>query len=310
MAPLPEDLAELIARQHGTVTRRQALDAGLSPAMVRTEMERGRWERAAPSVYRLTGHAATWTQRLWIAQHQGGPDASLSFESAGRLHELGEVPAELVVLSVPHAQRRSVSGARIHRVDDLLSHHVIEMDGLRVTSLARTVVDLAAVLHIARLRLLVERAVVERRLSLPQLALTLDEVRRRGKPGVTRMCRILDDLGPGAAIPNGRLEQMFQPVLEGSRLPPPLHEHPLPGVGGREGFVDRYWPEARMIVELDGRRWHTRRQQVVADQDRMLQAQAVGIETTRLLWEHVVHDPDGTATALSTIYERRLARPA
>ena len=307
MAALPEDLADLIASQHGVLSRSQALTAGMSPAAVRTELARGRWHHAAPSVYLLAGHGRTWTQRLWVAQLQGGPGSCCSFESAGRLNGFDEVPAGLVVLSVPHAQRRRIHGARVHRVDDLAPHHVVELDGLRVTTPARTIVDLAAVLHIARLRVLVEHAVVDRRASLAQVGAVLDTVRRKGKPGVTRLCRVLDDLGPGTSIPNGELERMFEPVLIRSGLPRPLYEHPLPGVGPRAGFVDRYWPDARMIVELDGRRWHTRRQQLLVDQDRTLQAQAAGIETTRLLWEHVVHDPDGTAAALRSIHERRLA---
>lgn len=67
-----------------------------------------------------------------------------------------------------------------------------------------------------------------------------------------------------------------------------------------------------MIVEVDGRKWHTRRQQMVADHDRSLQAQAAGYETTRLLWEHVAHDPEGTAATMAAVYaaRRRLVRDA
>jgi len=186
------------------------------------------------------------------------------------------------------------------------------MDGLRVTSLLRTVVDLAAVLHIARVRAMVEQGVLERRFSLVGVGATLGRVRRKGKPGVGKLDRVLDDLGPGDGIPNGELERLLGPVLRLAGLPAPVHEHPLPGHGARTGFVDRCWPEARMIVEVDGRMWHTRRQQMVADHDRSLQAQAAGYETTRLLWEHVAHDPEGTAATMAAVYaaRRRLVRDA
>lgn len=86
-----------------------------------------------------------------------------------------------------------------------------------------------------------------------------------------------------------------------------MHEHPLPGRGVVEGFVDRCWPEVGLIVEADGRRWHERRQQMQRDADRTLEAQAVGYETSRVMWERVVHDPEGTATLLRSIFDARAA---
>lgn len=305
MSVLPERLAELLAAQHGAVARSQAIQAGLSPSAVRTELRNGRWEQAAPRVYTLRGLGDSWYRQLWVAYLHLGPDACVTHESAGRLHGFDEVPSGLVVLTLPHGRRISSSTARLHRADDLIREHVTLLDGLPVTTPARTVVDLAAVLRPARLRSLIESCVVERRLGLAQIGAALAQVRRRGKPGVTRLSRVLDELGPGDGIPNGELERLFATVVDLAGLPRPVHEHPLPGVGARSGFVDRCWPEAKMIVEIDGRKWHSRRQQVVADHDRALQAQTAGYETSRVLWEHVVHDAAGTAAALRAIYDRR-----
>ena len=229
----------------------------------------------------------------------------VSHEAAGRLHGLPESPGGIVSLSVPHGRRPRIADARVRRVDDLGQDQIVRFDGLPTTGLPRTIVDLSSVLHIARLRLLVERVVVERRTSLAQVGATLAGLRRQGKPGVTLLCRVLDELGPGDGIPNGELERLFDDLVIRSGLPAPVHEHPLPGLGARTGFVDRCWPDARLIVELDGRKWHTRRQQMLADHDRSLQAQAAGFETIRLLWEHVHSDGTRTATTLRRIHDRR-----
>jgi very-short-patch-repair endonuclease len=61
----------------------------------------------------------------------------------------------------------------------------------------------------------------------------------------------------------------------------------------------------KLIVEFDGRRWHHRFQQARADADRVLEAQALGWETSRLLWEHCSTDADHTARTLAAIYEQR-----
>jgi hypothetical protein len=307
MAHMPEEVSDRLRSQRGAVTRAQALRAGMTTAAIRTEVRNGRWNRAAPGVYVLSGSATTWEQALWVAHLHLGPDSCISHEAAGRLHGLSEVPGGIVSVSIPHSRRPRATGVRIRRVDDLAGQQVVRLDGLPVTALPRTIVDLASVLHVARLRLLVERVVIERKVSLAQVGATLAGLRRQGKPGVVLLGRVLDDLGPGDGIPNGELERLFDELVTLSGLPAPVHEHPLPGVGPRAGFVDRCWPEARLIIELDGRKWHTRRQQVLADHDRLLQAQAAGYETTRLLWEHVRSDGTSTAAHLRVIHARRTA---
>lgn len=247
-----------------------------------------------------------WIRSLWVAHLHAGPESVVSHESGGRLWGWPEVPANQVTLSVPARLRHRPEWIRWHRVNDLAPGDVVRIDGLPVTSVARTAVDLAGALRPVRLRLLVERGIVERTFTLAQLGATLDRIRRQGKPGVRRMATVLDELGPGDSIPRSELERWLGVVIDLAGLPAPVHEHPLPGAGPRTGFVDRCWPEARLIVEADGRRWHDRRQQMRADQDRTLQAQAAGYETSRLGWEHLAHDPDGTAPLLRAVWEQRM----
>ena len=154
--------------------------------------------------------------------------------------------------------------------------------------------------------MLVEQGLAERRFTLPEVGAVLGRVRRRGKPGVKKMAQVLDDLGPGDGIPHSELERLLDHVRELTGLPAPVHEHVLPNERGRTGFVDRCWPEAKLIVEGDGRKWHHRFQQALADNDRTLEAQALGWETSRLLWERLHHDAEGTAGTLREVYRRRI----
>jgi predicted transcriptional regulator of viral defense system len=302
----PADLFEVLQRQHGVVARSQVLASGAATWLIRRELESGRWKELAPGVYGLSGHRPSWRRDLWIAHLHAGPGSVVSHEAAGRLRGLAQVPAGRVVLSVPHRRRHAPAGVRWRRIDDLEPGDVSRIDGLPVTSLTRTVVDLAGSTGLARLRLVAEQAVVEGSSSTAELGAMLDRVRRRGKPGVARMARVLDDLGPGEDLPRSELERLADRVAELAGLPEPRREHPLPNERGRTGFVDRCWENAMWILEADGRRWHGRRQQMLADADRTLESQALGYETTRLLWEHAHSDPSGTAVLLRSVYDQRV----
>ncbi|MFZ4434657.1 MAG: DUF559 domain-containing protein [Microthrixaceae bacterium] len=298
---------QLSRTQLGVVARRQVLGIGASPRVIERHLLTGRWDRIHPDVYGLAGHAPSWRRRLWAAHLHAGPASVLAGSSAGRIHGFEQFPAGRCVLIVPDLRSRPPAGVMWVRTPDLGVGDVVEPPGLPpTTSPARTAMDGAAVLHVASLRLMVEQGLLERKFTLAEVGSVLSRVRRRGKPGVARLARVLDDLGPGGGIPGTELEHLLDEVVACAGLPAPLPQHPLPNHRGRTGFVDRMWPEARLIVEADGRRWHDRRQQMRADADRTLEAQAMGFETSRLHWEHLRHDPDGTAELLRAIYFGRV----
>lgn len=295
--------ADLAARQHGVVSRVQLLDAGIALHRVASMVRSGRMEKVAPAVYEFPGSANTWLRRLWIAQLHAGPSSVISHESAARLHSFPQAPAGVVALSV--ARRHSLPNVTWHRVDDLAPEDVVDVHGLRVTSPPRTAFDVAGVFGAVRLQRLLEHGVNEGKFTLAEVGVVLGRLRRQGKRGVVMLETCLDALD-GRPMSRSELERLLDIVIEMAGLPTPEHEFPLPSIDGTVGFVDRCWPLLRWIVEADGRRWHARRQQMAADMHRSNSAAALGYLTTRLMWEHVVHDPRGTATLLRSIYEERL----
>ena len=290
----------------GQFSLTQARGLGYSDDTIEHRLRIGRWIRVAPQTYSLPGHRESWMRSLWRAHLHAGPRSVVSDGAAARLHGFEQVIAGRVVVIVPDRRRHPPPGVRWHRVGDLAPSDVTDRHGLPVTTPARTAVDMASRLHIASLRLLVEQGVAERKFALTEVGAILGRVRRRGKPGVRKLSQVLDDLGPGEGIARSELERRLDAVIARAGLPPPVHEHVLPNERGRRGFVDRCWPEARLIVEADGRKWHHRFQQAMADADRTFEAQALGWETTRLLWEHLHHDPDGTAGLLREVYLQRI----
>ena len=176
---------------------------------------------------------------------------------------------------------------------------------LPVTTLARTVFDLAGTVSRSRLKLIVEEVVYGRRVPIVAVGAILARVRRRGKPGVHRLEGVLDLLSPGEAVPRSHLEFLLDSCLERTNLPRPIPEHPLPTTQNMAGFVDRLFPEALLIIEADGRKWHERSQAVTRDRERDMQAAAAGYQTIRPFWEHLESDPIGTARLIESIYDQR-----
>ena len=304
----PDGELEVIAsQQHSVFSAAQVAEAGLTARQARHRVESGRWLVAAPGVYCFPGYRPTWRWRLWVAFLHAGPDSVISHTSAGRLHRCSALIGWPVEVMVRQADRHALPGTVRHRIDDLEPGDIVHVDGLPVTSPARTIVDLAAGATVARLTRTLEDAIVEGSVRAEEVAIVLQRVRRRGKPGVRTLCDVLDRLGPGDGLSRSELERMLDHVVDLAGLPEPVREHPLPSDGSMRGFVDRCWPAARLIVEADGRKWHSRRQEIARDHDRDTEAARRGYLTLRMMWERLQHDPLGSGRALREVYDLRAA---
>lgn len=237
------------------------------------------------------------------------PRSVLSFETAARIHRLATVGDRgPTVVTVPHSGWQRLPGVRVHQISDLAAANVVVVDGMPVTDLERTIVDLAAVWQRGRLRLVVEGAVDDRRTTDAAIGACLQSVARRGKPGVRLLAAVLDDRGPGKAPPMSALERAFADMIRSSPLPEPVRQYPIPRDDGVRNLTDSAWPAVQLIVEVDGRRWHQRLADMKRDRDRDLKASAAGWLVVRLLHEHVVNAPELTLSELVAVYEARASQ--
>ena len=256
----------------------------------------------------MAGSPPTDVQRRWVAVLAVGPDAVLSFESAARLHHLSGVAASgPTVVTVPHSGWQRLPDVVVHQISDVACDHVTVVDGFSCTTVPRTIVDLAAIWPLGRLRIVVENAVTARSVTEGDVGTCLRSVARRGKPGVRRLATVLDDRAPGEPPPASVLERSFVVLIGRSSLDQPRRQYPLPRTDGVRGLVDFAWPEVRLIVEVDGRRWHQRIADMKRDRDRDLQAAARGWQVLRLLFEHVEHAPEETMRELVAAFRARAA---
>lgn len=119
---------------------------------------------------------------------------------------------------------------------------------------------------------------------------------------------VLDERSDAAVPPGSELERAMLTALRDAGLRPPQRQVALPGTGEIDGLVDAAYPDCRIILEADGRRWHTRVRDLACDHSRDAQAARAGWQTLRFLYEMIIHDPAGMCATVADV--RAVRTPA
>lgn len=264
--------------------------------------------RIHPSVFYIGPGAVPRRALVHAAVLAGGRAALPSHESALFLHDVDSVPFE-VVLTLGPTGRTDLVGVRVHRFADLRDEHLCTVAGVRTTTIERAMVDVATCFTGVRTEWLIDHlTITTRRTALGKIARVLRQINRRGRPGIGNLVNLLDERGPGVPTPRSELERLADRLLDRTVLPVPRSEFPLPsllGTGHSDQFVDRAWPDAKLILEIDGRRWHSRERDMAKDRRRDRQAAAAGWQTLRVLGEEVRDLPDDVAAEIAAAHDER-----
>lgn len=310
--------AELIELQRGACTRRQLLALGLSRSAIDRRLRSGLLRPVAPGVYVAAGRVDDREARA-AAALLAMPHAALSHWTAAQHHGFALPPVPEVHVIVHHgsSRRGHVLGHLplvLHRTRSLSEADRCEVDGWRVTSAARTICDLAGWVRPARLRHLVESALVAGQVASAELVACHQALARRGRRGTVVVRGVLAHLVDDDQFPESRLELALDRLLcdggiEGFRrqLRPPWFD-------GRRGIVDFAHAERRLVLEADGRRWHATTQAFEDDRRRDRLAVLHGWRVLRFGWREVVHRPDEVRSeirsALAVVPVAELGIPA
>lgn len=257
-------IAGLANRQHGVVARRQLLALGVSRQAIEVRLGSGRLHRLHKGVYAV-GHMALTQRSRWIAAvFFCGPRSVLSHRSAAALWGLRTGSGGAIDVTAP-VKSRSRGNITRHTAD-LVSDEVTRRNGIPVTTVPRTIFDLAVVLgpgaveHALRES---ERLRLYDALSLPIL---VDRYpRHRGNRVVRECLDRLRDMPPG--VSREELEVRFLVFLDARGMPRP-HLNTWLTIDSKRYQVDCLWPEQRVIVELDGYATHGTRWTFESDRGR------------------------------------------
>jgi hypothetical protein len=279
-------VAALAERQHGVVSTAQLHAAGVAQDAVEWRVRQRRLHRVHRGVYVVGQSRLTQRARMWAAVLAcGGAEAAvLSHRTAAAAWDLSPLPTGKLDVTT---MRRSASTAklRVHEAHtlDRLDDVVRQPDGLPVTSVARTLVDLAGVLTAEQLERTCHRAEVLRRLDAAHVDRLLATTRRRGARNLRAALATLTRVDP--AITRSELEERFLALVAEAGLPRPVVNAQ---VAGHE--VDFVWPRQRLVVETDGAATHLTPTAFEEDRRRDAALQVAGFRVVRFTWRQITDD--------------------
>lgn len=277
-------------RQHWVVAHYQLIAAGINASRVDSWIARGKLYKVHRGVYKLGPGPPTARGQLAAAVLASSPAPLISLESAVGLWGLARMRANPVHLTIAGNGSRSQPGIVVHRTRSLHPDDRAVVDGIPVTSVPRTLVDIAAG-EGDDLRRAVEEAEKEGLLVARDARDACD--RASGKRGVGYLRELLATLT--APEPTNReLERRFLWLCRDH-----LAIQPLINTRQAGWQLDAFWPQARLAVELDSVAHHSHRSQLRRDLRKNLDLADAGIDLIRLGWTEVVAHEARTAKMLS-----------
>ncbi len=278
------------------MSRAQLAELGFGPQAVWRRVQAHRLPRLHPGVFAVGHTALTRHGHELAAVFACGPGALLSHRAAGRrLGLLGATGAPIDVTASRGCKPKP--GVRVHRTRMVHPDDRIVVDGIAVTSMARTLVDLADVLDERSLAAAVNEAEVMRHFDLRAIERT--QARLPGRRGRHRLRRVLATYTEAPGYCTTEAERLFLDLCGRHALPPPRRV----SIAGYE--LDFYWDDARLAIEIDGATYHATRRAFHEDRRRDRHLAGLGIQVARVPWRDLVHGEPELARELAEIRASR-----
>jgi hypothetical protein len=291
-------LAAQAERRHGLLTTADLAAAGVQQREVQRWLAVGRLESEGRGVFRIGGCPSSTDARVLAAvlTHDAGVWAS--HLTAAWLHELPGIGVpgrvEVTRLATTSNQR---SSAKVHRTTSMPIHHVTVVRSVPVTSLARTVFDIAPVLGPLALDRAVEAAIRTPRCTIAALYRVLEELGGKGRTGTAAMSAALADRGRSYVPTESELDLLGRAVVA------PIGgidwQVPMSDERGYIRRVDGLHRAGRLVIEWDGAEFHGRPDQRRLDADGDARLRGLGLEVVRFGWDDVTRRPSSVRRAIA-----------
>ncbi len=271
--------------------REQLLAAGLGRGAIAHRLKNGRLYPYYRGVY-LVGRSSLdpfGREMAAILAFRGR--AVVSHSSAAAAWRLVDAPGDKVTVSIVDADARSRPHLTVHRTTDLRRPDLRLRDGLPLTSPSRTLIDLAGGLTAPELEDALARAFMQGLTSEEELERALA---RAPLPKRRHDLRKLISAGADAGFTRSAAERRLRELLRAAGLPPPNVNARLHGFN-----VDFLWPEQRLVIEIDGYRFHRDREAFERDRRRDQVLVAAGYRVIRITWTQLRDEPFGVVARVA-----------
>lgn len=287
--------------RHGVFSLAELGVLGLGSRGAQHRAAAGRLHRLHAGVYAVMPPSLLSVRGRWRAAVLAcGHGSVLSHRDAAALHGFRPSARARIDVTVPRSGRRSPGGVQLHRTRRLGAGEATVVDGIPVTTVARTLVDVAAVLDDDAIARAVNEAEVLRLLDVVAVEASL--ALANGCSGTAALRAAI--AAPGAGSTRSELERRFAGLCRRAGLPLPRLNATV-DVGDRLIEVDALWSRARFVVELDGADVHATRRAFHADRRRDAALASEGYVVVRLTWERVTSDAAAVGAELRRVLAHR-----
>lgn len=282
-------LEDLAARQHGAVSRAQLICLGFTRHEIAGLLAAGWLHRVFPAVYAV-GRRALGPRGRWMAAVLAcGPGALLSHRSCAALRGIRRKAQSPIEVTVPADRARAIPGLRVYRCGWLAPSDRAVVDGIPCTSVALTLLGLAAVTDRRQTERACDEAEVQELFDLRAVEELLD--RAAGRRGAGTLRAVLREHAIATTLTRSELEERVLAVCRRAQLPLPKVNEPVPCGAGIWHTVDFLWPAQQVVLEADGHRYHRTRRSVERDRRREADLVIAGNRVLRTTWLQVERDP-------------------
>jgi predicted transcriptional regulator of viral defense system len=255
-----EAIAALAPDRHAVFSVGELREFGLTTSAINKRAATGRLHRRHRGVYSVVPLPMLTRKGHWRAAVLAcGPGAALSHVTAADLHRVRPTDAREVHVTVPRATNRAHDGVRVHRSKALTAADVTVVENIPCTAVARTLFDLAEIVGRRALERAFDQAEI---LELFDLRAIEDQLERNPtRPGAAKVRAVLEEHYIGSTITESDLEEAFFALCRRIDIPQPQTQQwlTLPD-GGSAIRADFLWREQRVVLEVDGRKFHGTRQ--------------------------------------------------
>ena len=256
MSTFDGNVAQYFSVQHGLITATQILGAGGSIRLAAQRCSDGSWQREHRGLYRLSGAPRTDRQFV-LARVLGAPTGTVAWGStAAALHNFPGFSLRPIYIAVGDHQRVRRKEAHVRYTSALPQHHVTTIDAIPTTTIARTLMDIAATHHERKVERALDNAISLRIVTVAECQQTLSELTQSGRNGVRLFRRLLEDRAAGDARSESVLELQFESLLRSYEIAIPHRQINVGADGEWLGRLD-YQLDNGQLIEVDSRRHHT-----------------------------------------------------
>lgn len=270
---------------------------GIPATAIDYRVKAGRLRVVHRGVYAI-GHRRPDARARWMgAVLACGEGSLLSWPAAGSLWDMAGYPSRIDV-TTPRSGGTGPRGIFIHRCTTLHPDDRAICDGIPVTSVARTLLDAAGVLIRRRLERAIEQA--ERLQLFDSRAVQATLARNPRLRGAPLLRDILEDQHGPPPDTRSELERLFLDFCRDYHVALPRTNVLVHGYE-----VDAYWPDQRLVVELDSFEFHKSRAAFERDRERDMELRLAGEEVVRVTDRRIRRDPVRLAASITGLLAAR-----